>query len=719
MRTGGIARLLAAWLPAVLMGGAGTVSGVLVSTQLQQQEEQHHALGVVWKSRHGGGGNNNNNSHLRGAGISTNPSFGSAGPPSAMMAKTAFIELPRPEETGQEGARTKEAGGSDEPGGRGWVAEGKQGSLRAGVSAGAGPREEGVAAGARAQEAKQGSRRPGQQDDTVSDQDSSDQGVTVIAVCIGALVAFSVVWCWLSSVLVCVSWCVCKCTRPTSRHSSSSCTENKHVDTYAGAVRATFCGTLASVVCASDGATAEKNGTNGQEEGFPASLPCTPQPGSSIGSTSSRSSETLGDEATTVAHAGVTADAPPAAVNGAAPTNIDGGAVSSYSAFSEIFRRALTATALPPDTPTSHGSLSVCHGAQLRQQQHGLDGSGGDGNSDENPALCPTGDGGGSSGDIALVWGEEKQSENGSHTTTDAARPRGRPFLRPSGGASSGTPWMHRFWARFSGDSCSHEAGRRWGTGGGHASGVSDGPPQRSSRENDSPEGSLGEAAAFEGHHGLVDALSHRRRVARWARLAGRSRAQERGRGSSDGHLTFAAAAAAADAAEPESGGGNNSRSRGNAAGCVVGATADRQVSPEPAVLATPTPPEAAAGSAPRSSTTTNDNDGGGEEETAAGGGAAAVVSQAERGFLPRGGGIAEDAGNGDGERGEERGSFAPGDTESMSPGLPRARMLWRAFSEVDHNKIEDNHRRAAQRHLARLDPAPGVRNPSMCYGPI
>ncbi|CAN0299053.1 unnamed protein product, partial [Ectocarpus sp. 4 AP-2014] len=462
-----------------------------------------------------------------------------------------------------------------------------------------------------------------------------------------------------------------------------------------------------------------ENGTNSQEEGFPASLPCTPQPGSSIGSTSG-SSETLGDEAAAVTHAGVTADAPPAAVNGAAPTNIDGSAVSSYSAFSGIFRRALTATALPPDTTTAHGSPSVCHGAQLRQQQHGLDGSGGDGTSDENPlALCPTGDGGGSSGDIALVWGEEKQSENGSHTTTDAARPRGHPFLRPSGGASSGTPWMHRFWARFSGDSCSHEAGRRWGTGRRPASGVSDGPPECSSGENGSPEGSLGEASAFEGHHGLVDALSHRRRVARWARLAGRSRAQERGRGSSDGHLTSAAAAAAA---EPDSGGGNNSRSRGNAAGCVVGATADRQVSQEPAVLATPAtpaPPGAAGGSAPRSSTTTNNNDGGGEEVAAAGGGAAAEVSQAERGFLPRGGGVAEDAGNGDGERGEERGSFPPGDAGSMAPGLPRARMLWRAFSEVDHNKIEDNHRRAAQRHLARFDPAPGVRNPPMCYGPI
>lgn len=144
-------------------GGAGTVSGVLVSTQLQQQEEQHQVLGVVGNGRHGGGGGNNNNkSRLRGAGISTIPSFGSAGPPSAMTATTAFIELPRPEEPRQE-TRMKGAGGNDKSGGRGWGAEGKQGSRKAGVSAGAGPRDEGVAAGARAQEAKQGSRRPDQQ----------------------------------------------------------------------------------------------------------------------------------------------------------------------------------------------------------------------------------------------------------------------------------------------------------------------------------------------------------------------------------------------------------------------------------------------------------------------------------------------------------------------------------------------------------------------------
>ncbi|CAN0152170.1 unnamed protein product, partial [Ectocarpus fasciculatus] len=72
MGAGGRARLLAACLPTVLMAGAGTVSGVLVSTQVQQQGEQQQVLGVheVGKSRHGGGGGGgvNNNSRLRGAG---------------------------------------------------------------------------------------------------------------------------------------------------------------------------------------------------------------------------------------------------------------------------------------------------------------------------------------------------------------------------------------------------------------------------------------------------------------------------------------------------------------------------------------------------------------------------------------------------------------------------------------------------------------------------
>lgn len=61
----------------------------------------------------------------------------------------------------------------------------------------------------------------------------------------------------------------------------------------------------------------------------------------------------------------------------------------------------------------------------------------------------------------------------------------------------------------------------------------------------------------------------------------------------------------------------------------------------------------------------------------------------------------------------------ATGDGATASPGLPRARALWRAFSEVDHDRIEEIHRRAAQRHLARFSMTPVFENPPMCYAPF
>lgn len=60
----------------------------------------------------------------------------------------------------------------------------------------------------------------------------------------------------------------------------------------------------------------------------------------------------------------------------------------------------------------------------------------------------------------------------------------------------------------------------------------------------------------------------------------------------------------------------------------------------------------------------------------------------------------------------------APGDEDTKSPVLPRARALWRAFSEVDHGKIEENHSRAAQGHRARFYMGPAFANPPACYVP-
>ena len=41
--------------------------------------------------------------------------------------------------------------------------------------------------------------------------------------------------------------------------------------------------------------------------------------------------------------------------------------------------------------------------------------------------------------------------------------------------------------------------------------------------------------------------------------------------------------------------------------------------------------------------------------------------------------------------------------SDVASPDLPRARPIWRAFSEVDHARVKENHNRATQSNLSRL----------------
>lgn len=60
-----------------------------------------------------------------------------------------------------------------------------------------------------------------------------------------------------------------------------------------------------------------------------------------------------------------------------------------------------------------------------------------------------------------------------------------------------------------------------------------------------------------------------------------------------------------------------------------------------------------------------------------------------------------------------------PADGQKKLPILPRARALWRAFAEVDHGRIEENHRRAAQRHMSRFSMTPAFENPPTCFVPI
>lgn len=58
------------------------------------------------------------------------------------------------------------------------------------------------------------------------------------------------------------------------------------------------------------------------------------------------------------------------------------------------------------------------------------------------------------------------------------------------------------------------------------------------------------------------------------------------------------------------------------------------------------------------------------------------------------------------------------GEGAVSSSDLPRAKVMWRAFSEVDHERVNENHRRATQRHLAVFNMVPAVENPPMCYMP-
>lgn len=56
--------------------------------------------------------------------------------------------------------------------------------------------------------------------------------------------------------------------------------------------------------------------------------------------------------------------------------------------------------------------------------------------------------------------------------------------------------------------------------------------------------------------------------------------------------------------------------------------------------------------------------------------------------------------------------------TPSTEDSLPRAKLLWRAFAEVDHDQITENHRLATLRHLARRTVQPTQPNPPLCHFP-
>lgn len=547
------------------------------------------------------------------------------------------------------------------------------------------------------------------------------------------------------------------------------------------------------------------------EEETPTSQPCTPQPGSdSIDQGSLVISRN--NSAPNNAAASATSDRALSATPAVDDAAQGPGPGSSQSAFSAVFRRYLTATAVPPATPAYAAAApdispeSCSHGPQ-QQQQTGSGGGGGN-VSGVSTVFCSTatdrGDGGVAA---ALSWPEEeKRGENAA----DVARPAitRRPGLlglfRGGSGNGSGEAdtargarertgslqnpgWRARVWATLS--SARGGAGASNPLAGGVEEAAAGVPSsdivsvQRFSEERSQigadrrgagTSSSAGSSLQGRGEDRVtVESMSHRRRTGR--RLAG-----NRGR-RCDGDSRASSGPAVRDGGGRNNGGGVAARSGcdGGGAGAPAGvvgsgtwaendggrATTGHSWVPE--IVAA----DAAVGAVPagnarggRSSCSGGDGEAGGARREAA---EAAVRTTAGHAAAGRGditdspaacaefltgdnvvaaaahtnlvmppvsqhhpeGLKSSDAGNetgaaGGGERrvevrgGSEGGVSPLGETISNSPALPRARVLWRAFSEVDHDTITENHRLAGLRHLARFAPGPGIENPPMCYVP-
>lgn len=453
------------------------------------------------------------------------------------------------------------------------------------------------------------------------------------------------------------------------------------------------------------------------------------------------------------------------------------GASSNQSAFSAIFRRYLTATAVPPATPAS-AAADHDISPELCQQETGSGGSGGSSISGISTAFCSTAtDGEEIGGGVvaeSLCWDEEeKRSENVAVIAPRQSASRGGVlglFRNGSGsseadGARGGlertgspsTRWRARLWARL----MSGVGGAGGNNLAGSVQNAAAGDPSdtgsvvlRSSQErlqvDTDPWGApmawvAGSLQVDEGEdRATVETMSHRRRNAH--RLAGSG-----GRGCG-GESRGSGPPPVRDDGRSNDGGG---------AGVPTGiARGDSRFENhgDPAAMGHVWGPEVAAGAAVDAVAAVNapgacscsgrDGEAGEARQEAGGTVARRTVgcSLAGRGGVAEstaacaefsvGGAVAAAAASknfvvpsasqhspegkscaGAGNDGEDC-VFRRGETESKSPVLPRARILWRAFSEVDHDTITENHRLAALRHLARFAPAPGIENPPMCYVP-
>ena len=522
------------------------------------------------------------------------------------------------------------------------------------------------------------------------------------------------------------------------------------------------------------------------EEVAPKSQPCTPQPGSENVVEGSRdfSSDNSDSNNAASATSGRAATA--------APDDAAQGAGSSQSAFSAIFRRYLTATALPPAIPASaaaaHGISpeSCSHHPQQQQQQHSGNSSGGD-ISGISTAFCST-------ATEALSWDEEeKRGENAALAAPaqGTSRPGVSRFLSTGSGNvrsetagagggrdRAGSPpatWRARVWARLR------------SVGGGALGTVQDaaaaagvpsdiGSVERSSEDRMqsdtdrwwAPMAPMAGSLQLEGEdRAAAETMSHRRRAAR--RLAGSSRGRGRGGepgapgpdarddGRSDGGGVAAGSGCdggGAGAGVPTGDAGSDSRvgnhdgrasSAGQlwvpevvAAGVAVGAVAEEVGGTRQAggTVVRRTAEHSLAGGGGIAESATACANLSADRDVAAATAAAAASAACTNPAIPCAGQHHLDvknsvhAGNerGGGEEGGaeievgackgENSSPLQRETGSKSPVLPRARILWRAFSEVDHDTITENHRLAGLRHLARFAPPPGIENPPMCYVP-
>lgn len=418
-----------------------------------------------------------------------------------------------------------------------------------------------------------------------------------------------------------------------------------------------------------------------------------------------------------------------------------GDAGSNASAFSAIFRRSLTATAVPHGTPgvtpTAQDSTTTveCFSQYPPQEQQLGD------SASTNHGLSPA-DGGEGGGGQSQFWeAEEKRSEMDSNATVVAPPPgSSRPGILRLFGSSNGNDsqpatWSARVWERL------RSAGR--GTDGrsvNETQGAAGTETSTTSPRNITDSDGFSDPSSEAGSLQAVDILTHRRRLA--ARVAG-SRAGERGH-ESNGNLGATPALCV---------NGNNNNGRGvDGVTAVFGCDGNGALisSPDARVGVIEECSLAEVGAARR---TPNSRHGGGERRetvreatdplpvgdivaesltarnSASTDGDVVSVTCVDPLTISRKQNCLEDKGLEDDGNEKRGGENETGGDDGVSPlrnmpsnppeELPRARVLWRAFSEVDHDTIKESHRRARLRFLERFGPAPGIENPPMCYSPF